>query len=378
MGQVIRLLLTADENGRTFDELLFASKIRAGALTKATSRLLRRGLAEQAASGERSRNLTTLAAGFRALKAAYRAGGFRSLETAHFRACANSPTYRLLFLALGVACPLTDLVILGGELDEALLRNPLSKAVHRVLNRLPERWEIRYPQAHRDALQEEPLIVYGNHPSMLTPFLVAAALEREDLRILAHAYVARLVPALSAWVLPIERATSETLHGGHRAGLSHLVTLRLLEHLDPVIDPETARSRNRETISRGSNWVGSGGAALLFPLGGRSSGTWFPGLGRLVLGCLETADARHIRLVPIHVENNSNARVYRLISAGRTARVIRRVAHRQPIRLSIGDPVRLEDMRLPRDATPGQVSRLLQSHYERLAWAPGDVPRWRL
>jgi len=379
-ARALASLLFAGSSGRSFDDLLQDLGTRAAGVSTTTQRLIGRGAAEQAVELPAMVGATRprLRGWLADLRRAYVEGGLRALETAHFRNCSMSRAYRTAFSGLAMVCPLTELLALGGVLDEQLDFLSLPDAATHALSHLPERWEIRYPQIRRQDLEDAPLIIYGNHPSMLTPFLVAAAVERTDVRIVAHAYVARLVPGLSQWVLPVERSAESTVRSGLMTGLSHQVSLGLLRRLDGLCDPSVAKEINRRSIREGADTVASGGAVLIFPGGGHVRGPWYPGLGRLVLSALASPHAKNIRLVPVHVENNSNSRVYRLISKHRTAEWLRKRLHRVPIRLTIGDPIPLDRLHLRPGASPQEVSSLLRAHYDRLSWGSGEAPRSRL
>jgi 1-acyl-sn-glycerol-3-phosphate acyltransferase len=239
----------------------------------------------------------------------------------------------------------------------------LPDAATSLLSKLPDRWEIPMLECARAPLRRSPLLVFGNHPSMLTPFLLAAALERDDLRILAHRYVTTLVPSMASYVLPLEPTH---LVSARRRGLAtpaHALSLSALRQLDGLVDEAEARRVNRAALDEGVRHVLAGGALAIFPNGGRESGRWYPGLGRLV-DALRGSDAL---LVPVREAGSSNRRVYRLLRGRR-----RRAPLREPIRFYVGEPIPMRRLVLPADAEAGEIVALLQSVYERTAWTALD------
>lgn len=297
------------------------------------------------------------------LRGAYRRGGLPAVREEHVRSVERSRAYRQTSAAIERLCPMRALLHLGAALEHALCRKTLPDAAASLLSRLPDWWEIPTLEAARPPLRRSPLLVFGNHPSMLTPFLLAAALDRDDLRILAHRYVTTLVPSMSPYVLPLEPTH---LVSARRRGLSspaHLLSLSALRRLDSVVDEDDARRANQTSLDEGVWHVVSGGALAIFPDGGREGGRWYPGLGRLV-GALRGSEAL---LVPVRETGSSNRRLYRLLHGRR-----RRGALREPVRLYVGEPIPIARLGLPADAGAEEIAAMLQSVYERTAWSAID------
>ena len=265
------------------------------------------------------------------------------------RSSEQSAAYRQASSVLERFCPIMALLHLGAELEGALCRESLPNAAASVLSKLPDRWEIPMLESARAPLQQAPLLVFGNHPSMLTPFLLAAALERDDLRILAHRYVTTLVSGMSPYVLPLEPTHLVSARRRGLASPAHALSLSALRQMDGLVEEAEARRANRAALDEGVRHVLAGGALAIFPNGGRESGRWYPGLGRLVDALREAG--------------SSNRRVYRLLRGRR-----RRAALREPIRLYVGEPIPMRRLVLPADAEAGEIVALLQSLYERAAW----------
>jgi len=297
------------------------------------------------------------------LRSAYRCGGLPAVREEHVRSSEHSAAYRQASSVLERLCPMMALLHLGAELEGALRRESLPNAATSLLSKLPDRWEIPMLECARAPLRRSPLLVFGNHPSMLTPFLLAAALERNDLRILAHRYVTTLVPSMASYVLPLEPTHLVSARRRGLASPAHALSLSALRQLDGLVDEAEARRVNRAALDEGVRHVLAGGALAIFPNGGRERGRWYPGLGRLV-DALRASDAL---LVPVREAGSSNRRVYRLLRGSR-----RRAPLREPIRFYVGEPIPMRRLVLPADAGAGEIVALLQSVYERTAWTALD------
>lgn len=292
------------------------------------------------------------------LRHAYQHGGLRAVGDEHVRAAEWSVTYRRIGSLIEGVCPVRGLLRLCADLDDALAGASLPEAATAVLSRLPDRWETPVADGARDLLRDRPLLVYGNHPSMLTPFLVAAALERDDIKILAHRYVTTLVPGMKDYVLPLEPTHRVS---SRRRGLmnpAHALSLSALRRLDQTAGLDEAREANRAALDAGVRHVLAGGALVIFPDGGREGGRWYPGLGRLAVA-LQGSGAL---LVPVHEGGSSNRRIYSALRRGG-----RRLRH-DPIRFSIGEPMPIQRLALPTDVEPLEVVRLLESLYQHTKW----------
>ena len=302
---------------------------------------------------------------FAELRSTYEAGGLHELAAVHHLALDESPSYARLFGMLQRACPLLELLDLATRLDVGIRASSLPQAANATLSELRDRWEIHLPRdrSARRILRHAPLIVYGNHPSMLTPFLLAAALERKDVRFVAFGYVGKLVPAMASHIFPVFPTFRRSIRQSLSAGLSHVLALSVLYRLDRVPSPDEGRLRNREAIDRAIGHVQHGGATVIFPAAGRETGPWFPGLGAIVRTVATGDPARPAYLVPIRVSNNANERVYAAIRRGRKHRAKPKICSQGPIRVEIGSPCRVD---LPNAVgrTATEISHRLQEEYE--------------
>ncbi|MCX6093399.1 MAG: hypothetical protein NTY63_01045 [Candidatus Bipolaricaulota bacterium] len=361
-GKAIASLLVSGGTA-TLSEVAAVADTSLGDADAGCSRLASRGAVWQAVGVKPGIWSDTRGRGLRRslsrLRSAYRHGGLPAVREEHLRNAERSAAYRRASSAIERLCPMAALLHLGSELERALCRESLPDAALSLLSRLPDWWEIPMLESARGPLQRSPLLVFGNHPSMLTPFLLAAALERDDLRILAHRYVTTLVPSMTPYVLPLEPTHLVSARRRGLASPAHALSVSALRRLDGLVDEEEARRVNRAALDEGVRHVLAGGALAIFPNGGRENGRWYPGLGRLV-DSLRASDAL---LVPVREAGSSNRRVYRLLRGRR-----HRAPLREPIRFYVGEPIPMRRLVLPSDAGAGEIVAMLQSVYERTAW----------
>jgi len=206
-------------------------------------------------------------------------------------------------------------------------------ASRETLERIGIDWEYRLPKETEEVLRSARVIFYGNHPSMLTPFLIAARLDRTDIRILMMGYVGHLIPSLSRLILPLELPLNRPLTELRRGGMKHLLALWLVSRL------------NRRSLKAAIDHVRSGGCVAIFPAGGgRANRRWYPGIGTLVKDLAKESTDRPIYLVPIREYNSSNHRVYASLAKTKAARIRRRLLYRRPVRIEFADPIRLDGL----------------------------------
>jgi hypothetical protein len=362
---VIGSLLLDDDGAASLSELESVLNRPIGRLGSSMAQLTRLGVIQRGVQrfpGPRQGTLGLRDLACR-LAAAYRKGGMGEIEEVHWRRRETSKFYRLGMHLIHSLCPLEALTQFGAELNRDLQSYSLWEASMLALSRLPDAWEVTLPRDARQILRTKPLIVYGNHPSMLTPFLVAAALERDDFGFVAHGYVERLIPEIRKYLFPVEPTYDGSLREGMKHGLSHLLTVALLNRFDEpdVSDPSKA-SINRASIQDAAEHVVEGGVSVIFP-GGGGEGAWFPGLGVMVSEVLKSDRAEDVYLLPIREKNSSNVRLHRSLARRKRGR---RGLVRQPICLAVGEPQSLSLSGFTPATSPKQIVDKLRKRYQAM------------
>lgn len=301
------------------------------------------------------------------LRAAYQRGGMPAFQEVHLAVLRQHWTYRTMWRLVDFTSPISSLLTLASDLDRRIGEVGLSAAANAMIETLTFSWEKRLPKSEAEILSTAPLLIYGNHPSMLTPFLIAAALNRSDLRIIALSYVGKLVPNLEAYLFPLQASQRCTLRGRSRSGMAHALSLSLIYHLDGQLNSKVARDQNQATLSKATRHVLGGGAAMIFPGGGgKETRGWFSGIGAIAANLAAAAGSDTIYLAAVKVSNSSNSRVYSMLSENPLSRIRRRLLYRQPIQLTFEKPIPLVSLIKGRNRSPQYLASLLQNHYETL------------
>jgi hypothetical protein len=324
------------------------------------------------ATGSQPRSLRAALAG---LRSAYTEGGTDDLLAAYDGAPEVSSLLRLVFPILERVYPVRAFLQLSSKLDRLIAEHGLHVACQRLLESLSLPWECELSTACRDVARSAPVIFYGNHPSMVTPFLVAASVDRPDLRYFSTSYVCRLVPSFGdisyRMELPLTRSWTEW----RRGGFNRVLAYRLVSLLHAVPDADEAKRINRRGLQDGAEHVRRGGCVMICPGGGgKRDRHWYPGIGILVKALANCPASKPVYMIPVRETNCTNKRVYAHLLRGPIARAKCSVLYRRPIHIVFSDPVPLSDV-APSKASVGQVVDRLRAYYEALASVPTATSR---
>jgi len=253
--------------------------------------------------------------------------------------------------------------------DPAIGDLGLGPGCRRIFESLDLNWEIEMTDETQAVVQSSPVLYYGNHPSLLTPFLAAAIVDREDLRFCSTNYVRRLIPRFRKYCHPLEVRLTKTATEWRRGGLRRVLAYRLISLLHAVPDGKAVREINRETLRLAGEDLRSGGCVMIIPGGGgKRDKRWFGGIGILARDVLEHPGEQDVWIVPVREENSSNHRIYASMMKGPLAKMRHRRFERQPILYRLAEPARLRDVVSPTQSTR-QMVETLREHYEN-AFAP--------
>ncbi len=273
--------------------------------------------------------------------------------------------FRAAVRAIEWVFPLKRVVTMGAEFNARIARNGLSEASRWLLADSGVPWKAEFPESGRDLLDSGPLVIYGNHPSLATPFILAAVLEHPRLGYISSAYVNKLLPAMVPHLFAVELIRHQQVRNRPGSGAAHLIAHMLLADIYERPSREVARAANREVISNAAKHVTQGGALVIYPAGGGKDRLWYPGIGRLCSDLLREAE-HTLYLVPVRVDYNSHARVYCALSDKRYARRKTRRFNRRPVLLRLARPLPFRDLEQLQDASSQEIAAVLQQHYNML------------
>jgi len=280
----------------------------------------------------------------------------------------DSIGFRAITGALERFYPLRRFLALAAEVfDPVLGEYGLHRGCARMMEAAGVDWQHHGLGEGDEIIATAPIIFCTNHPSLLTPFLVAAAVGREDLRFLTTTYVRRLLPNLRpysvAFEIPLTRSWTEWRRGGFRRVLVYRL-LSLLHDMPPV---EAAREINRRALRDGAEHLRRGGCVFIAPGGGgKRDRRWFGGIGVLARDLIERPGDYPIYVVPVREENSSNQRVYARLMQGPIARLKNVTLHRKPVRITFGLPKPLHDLVDPASTIEETVVSLRAYYREQL------------
>ncbi|MFH1609840.1 MAG: hypothetical protein ABID40_04345 [Candidatus Bipolaricaulota bacterium] len=299
------------------------------------------------------------------LREAHRRGDIGALRAIHARGMGDpflGPALRLLDRFY----PVKALLDIIAQLDPLIARDGLASASRWLLDTAVTNWTSELPPSTREILASEPSLIYGNHPSMLTAFLVAAHMDRPDLRILSVSFMPRLLPSYAAYALPIELPLDRGWAQFRRGGLQRIVVTWLINLLQDVVPRERAREANRRALTIATEHIRGGGCALIAPSGGSiRDRDWHPGIGHIVKSLAQQPGERQAFLVPFQELHSSDDRVRAVLERGPVARLKRRIAYRRPVTIRFAEPTPISDL----GAVPENVAdlvRVLRRNYDAL------------
>jgi len=293
------------------------------------------------------------------LQIAFRSGDVSALVNAYEQAVRDPRLLGLAIRLLEHHYPLGAFLKLASTLDRRIAEDGLHEGCRRFLNDVPVEWERVLPPACEAIARSQPVIFYGNHPSLLTPFLVAASVDRCDLRYFSTSYVCHLIPSFGNVSYPMEvpltRAWTEWRRGGWKRVLAH----RLASLVHEVPEPEEARRINRRSLESGADHVRRGGSAMICPGGGGTRDRyWFPGIGSLVKQLQERPGDGDAYLIAVHEEKCTNRSIYAWL-------LHKPAADRLRVRIVFADPIPVHAV-APPASTVEQIAELLRVQYESL------------
>jgi len=304
------------------------------------------------------------------MRAAYEAGDGAELLRTYNSASQESAALRAAISSIERFYPLKTFLELAVRLDRDIAGRGLHDGCLRFLRRTGMLWESVVPTACREIAAKEPAIFFGNHPSLLTPFLVAASVDRTDLRYFSTSYVCRLIPSFGEISFPMEVPLTRSRTEWQRGGWKRVLAYRLVSLLHDAPTPEEARAINHQSLNRGASHIRLGGSAMICPGGGgKRDRRWYPGIGSLIKQLQDAPSDRPAYLIPVREENCTNQQVYAHLMTSPLARLKASAFSRQPVRIRFADPIPLADVATA-SSTVEQIVSLLRARYDAIFSKP--------
>jgi hypothetical protein len=301
------------------------------------------------------------------LKSSFEIGGIEAMAEAHSAAVRTSLSYRLFYGLLNLAYPATSLLEVMKNLDRRIGELGVTEASRALLRLLPTSWSAEFPPEEEARIRCRPIVVFGKHGSILTPFLVAASLDRPDLKMLGASYVAKLGPNVASLTYPVHLPIP-TLRRAARKGILLRVGAWLTARLDCPIGKDAARERNRASLTQAAEHVRSGGALLIAPDAPDPKARWRSGIGLLVAHLVQDDDANcDACLVPYRIWASITG-IFHLLSCNPALRALGRWEYRRPIRVVFAEPIPVSTVIEETGLDPAAITEHLEAHYRGLGF----------
>lgn len=305
----------------------------------------------------------------RQLRVAYAEGDVGSIRDLWYRAMAE-PGVGIWLRLSNRLYPLQRLLDVSHELQQRMAEHGLARASRWLLDVGVRHWVSEVPPATQGALSSEPVIIYGNHPTLLTPFLVSAHVPRPDHRIVAASFLGQFLPAFGQYAIPVEVPVNQWWKQLWQGGLGRLAVAYWATRLRPVLPRPTARQRNQAALERACAHVRQGGSLLIAPTGwSRSGKRWYPGIGRIVRDLATEPGERPVWLVAYHEEGTSDRLVRRLLEGGEPCPGRRGAGRDRPPRIRFSEPVPLSALD-PQGGTVNDLVERLRRRYDETFLRP--------
>ncbi|MCK5246806.1 hypothetical protein KAR02_07895, partial [Candidatus Bipolaricaulota bacterium] len=215
------------------------------------------------------------------LKASLAGGGIEAMQQTHSAAMKNSRTYRLLCSLVDLVYPATAVLGIAKDLDRYMGELGIAGGSMAALSALSISWQAEYPNQGEDVIKTCPIIVFGQHGSILTPFLVAASLDRPDLKMLSASYIAKLGPNIASSIYPI-LSPVPTFRNAGRVGIVPRISGWLTSRLESPVEKGIAKEQNRTSLNHAAEHVRDSGALLIAPDARDPRVKWRRGIGHLI------------------------------------------------------------------------------------------------
>jgi 1-acyl-sn-glycerol-3-phosphate acyltransferase len=297
------------------------------------------------------------------LAGAFDAGGVAALNETHLGCLKRSWRYRALYRLLRLFLPITPLLTITEDLDRLVGELGVDEASRVTLARPPVPWAAEMPPDGEREIRSASIIVYGTHGSIITPLLLAAAIGRPDLKMIAASYIAKLGPNIAGCSFPVYAAAPVTVKRAGRKGLVPRAMGWIAWKSEGGLTRDAARERNREALRGGAAHVRQGGGLLIAPEGRNHREPWRPGIGAIVAGLAQDSSGKSIYLVPWSIRGASITGIFQLLSRNPFVRRLGRLRFRHPVRVALGEPMPIARVVAEAGCDPLKITAYLERDY---------------
>lgn len=299
----------------------------------------------------------------RSLQTAFDQGGVEALHAAHVASLTKSFRYRALYRLLDLMVPMTPILAIAKDIDRLVGELGACAASRDVLARPPIPWQTEMPEkGQRDVLSAS-VVFYGRHGSALTPLLLAAALDRPDLKMVAAGFVAKIGPNVGRCSFPVYATAQVKMKSAGRKGVTPRALGWIAWKSERSIDREEARERNRASLVQAVEHVRGGGGLLIAPDPRERKRPWRQGIGIIVVNLAHDPGPRPAYVVPWSITGASITGLFQLLSRNPAMRALGRMRFRHPIRVAFGEPVPVRRIVEQTGYNPAKVTQHLERDY---------------
>jgi len=317
---------------------------------------------------ERTTRQRSLRCVLRELSDSFGQGGIDALHQAHFASLKKSLRYRLLYRLLNLFLPITPLLTITRDLDRMVGELGVHGGSRVTLARLPIPWRSEMPARREVEIRTAPIIVYGTHGSILTPLLLAAAINRPDLKMIAASYITKLGPNIAACSFPVYAAAPVKVKRAGRKGLVPRVMGWIAWKSEGGLERDAAKERNRDSLRRAAEQVRRGGGLLKAPEPRNHRESWRAGIGVLVAELTRNPGPHATYLVPWSISGASITGIFQLLSRNPLARRLGKLRFRRPVRVAFGEPIPIQRVVDEVGLDPVKIAAAIETHYRGLGF----------
>lgn len=299
----------------------------------------------------------------RELRDSLNTGGIDALHRAHLGCLQRSLRYRLLFGFSRLFLPITPLLDITNDLERLVGELGVHGASRAILARPPVPWEAEMPPQGELEIRQGSMIVYGTHGSILTPILLAAAINRADLKMIAASYTTKLGPNIAGCSFPVYAAQHVSVKRAGGKGLVPRALGWIASKSAEGRSREAVMQQNRVSLARAAEHVRQGGGLIIVPESRNHRETWRLGLGRLVAELAQHPGSGPSYLVPWDIRGASITGIFQLLSHNPLARRLGRRRFRRPARIAFGEPIAVTDVVAVTGVDPAEITAYLERDY---------------